>query len=278
MIGTAILDTLSTIVINVLSNCVYEEKQKVVDTVKLSALKKEIDEWIEDYCLKNDGSILLSSAFQNYVNYQNPILKIYNYITEPDVQKPLESKFLNDLVSECKESVLSSGRTFSVNDNLIVREFFAKILDKYKDFLSNNLNMADKYGMYVTGQIIKGESEGVIKEVRTVGDDIKKIYDIINQKEDIGEDKKIKIYSILCDFLWHGNIEEVCNILPLIESRNQELDTAIKMNLSMISDCQLENRYELDALEKIKCVPIKKDIIRKIILLNIENRDKNCYL
>ena len=57
MIGTAILDTLSTIVINVLSNCVYEEKQKVVDTVKLSALKKEIDEWIEDYCLKNDGSI-----------------------------------------------------------------------------------------------------------------------------------------------------------------------------------------------------------------------------
>lgn len=67
---------------------------------------------------------------------------------------------------------------------------FAKILDKYKDFLSNNLNMADKYGMYVTGQIIKGESEGVIKEVRTVGDDIKKIYDIINQKEDIGEDKK----------------------------------------------------------------------------------------
>lgn len=273
MIGTAILDTLSTIVINVLSNCVYEEKQKVVDTVKLSALKKEIDEWIEDYCLKNDGSILLSSAFQNYVNYQNPILKIYNYITEPDVQKPLESKFLNDLVSECKESVLSSGRTFSVNDNLIVREFFAKILDKYKDFLSNNLNMADKYGMYVTGQIIKGESEGVIKEVRTVGDDIKKIYDIINQKEDIGEDKKIKIYSILCDFLWHGNIEEVCNILPLIESRNQELDTAIKMNLSMISDCQLEKKYSLDALEDIECESIKKDIIRKIILLNLEDAD-----
>lgn len=104
-----------------------KKNKKVVDTVKLSALKKEIDEWIEDYCLKNDGSILLSSAFQNYVNYQNPILKIYNYITEPDVQKPLESKFLNDLVSECKESVLSSGRTFSVNDNLIVREFCENI-------------------------------------------------------------------------------------------------------------------------------------------------------
>lgn len=271
MIGTTIVNTLSTIVINVLSNCVYEGKQKAVDTVKLSTLKKEIDEWIKDYCLKNDGSILLSSAFQNYVHYQNPMLKIYNYVTEPDVQKPLESKFLNDLVNECKESVLSSGRTFLVNDNLIIREFFAKILDKYKGFLSNNLDMADKYGAYVTGQIIKSESEGVIKEVRTVGDDIKKIYDIINQKEDIGEDKKIRIYSVLCDFLWHGNIEEVCNILPLIESRNQELDTAIKMNLSMISDCQLEKKYSLDALDDIECELIKKDIIRKIILLNIEN-------
>ena len=73
MMGTAILDTLSTIVINVLSNCVYEGKQKAVDDVKLNMLKKEIDEWIDKYCLNNDGSILTSSAFQNYIHYQNPI-------------------------------------------------------------------------------------------------------------------------------------------------------------------------------------------------------------
>lgn len=273
MIDKAIKDTISTIVINVLSNWAYEGTQKAVDTIKLSTLKKEIDEWIEDYCLKNDGSILLSSAFQNYVHYQNPILKIYKYVIEPDIQKPLESIFIGDLVNDCKESVLSFGRLFSVEDNSTVRDFFMKVLNKYKEFLASNLGIAEKYGVYVTGQTIKSESEGVIKEVRTIGNDIKKIYDIINQKEDIGEDKKIRIYFVLCDFLWHGNIEEVCNILPLIESRNQELDTAIKMNLSMISDCQLENRYELDALENIKCIPVKKDIIRKIILLNIENRD-----
>lgn len=273
MIDKAIKDTISTIVINVLSNWAYEGTQKAVDTIKLSTLKKEIDEWIEDYCLKNDGSILLSSAFQNYVRYQSPIVKIYKYVIEPNIQKPLESIFISDLVNDCKESVLSSGRLFSVEDNTTVRDFFMKVLNKYKEFLASNLDIAEKYGVYVTGQTIKSESEGVIKEVRTIGDDIKKIYDIINQKEDIGEDKKIRIYSVLCDFLWHGNIEEVCNILPLIESRNQELDTAIKMNLSMISDCQLENRYALVALEDIKCEAIKKDIIRKIILLNIENSD-----
>ena len=68
MIGTTIVNTLSTIVINVLSNCVYEGKQKEVDTVKLSILKKEIDEWIEEYCLKNDGSILLSSALRWFID------------------------------------------------------------------------------------------------------------------------------------------------------------------------------------------------------------------
>ena len=79
MIGAAIGNTLSTIVINVLSSCVYEGKQKAVDTVKLNKLKIEIDEWIEDYCRENDGSILTSSAFQNYVCYQNTILKIYTF-------------------------------------------------------------------------------------------------------------------------------------------------------------------------------------------------------
>lgn len=39
MIGAAIGNTLSTIVINVLSSCVYEGKQKAVDTVKLNKLK-----------------------------------------------------------------------------------------------------------------------------------------------------------------------------------------------------------------------------------------------
>lgn len=42
MPGTAIGNTLSTIVINVLSSCVYEGKQKIVDTVKLNKLKKKL--------------------------------------------------------------------------------------------------------------------------------------------------------------------------------------------------------------------------------------------
>lgn len=274
LIGNKLVNTLSTIVINVVSNCVYEGKQKAVDPVKLNILKKEIDDWIEDYCLKNDGSILISSAFQNYVNFQNPILKIYNYVMELDIQKPLENIFIDNLISDCKESVISSGRTFSVNDNLTVRDFFMKILNKYKEFFADNLNSADTYSLYVTGQIIKSESREIVKEVKTVGDDItKKLCDILNQKENISEDKIISIYFSLCNFLWQGNIDEICNVLPLIENKNQELDIAIKMNLIMISDCQLDIRYSLEALDDIKCESIKNDIIRKIILYNLENTD-----
>lgn len=76
-------------------------------------------------------------------------------MTEPDIQKPLENIFIGNLISACKESVVSSGRTFSVEDNSTVRDFFSQVLNKYKEFLANNLNMADKYGLYVTGQIIK---------------------------------------------------------------------------------------------------------------------------
>lgn len=255
-----------------LSSCVYEGKQKAVDTVKLNKLKIEIDEWIEDYCRENDGSILTSSAFQNYVCYQNPILKIYNYVSELDIQKPLENIFIGNLINDCKESVVSSGRTFSVEDNSTVSNFFVKVLNKYKEFLSNNLDLSDKYGLYVTGQIIKSESDGIIKEVQKVEDITKKLRDMISQ-EDISEERKVNIYFSLCDFLWRGYIEEVCSILPLIKSRNQELNIAIKMNLTMISDCRFEKLYSLDVLEDIKCDSIKKDIIRKMILLNIENAD-----
>ena len=71
--------------------------------------------------------------------------------------------------------------------------FFVKVLNKYKEFLSNNLDLADKYGLYVTGQIIKSESGGIIKEVQKVEDITKKLCDMISQ-EDISEERKINIY------------------------------------------------------------------------------------
>ena len=193
-------------------------------------------------------------------------------MSELDIQKPLENIFIGNLISDCKESVVSSGRTFSIEDNSTVSNFFVKVLNKYKEFLSNNLDLSDKYGLYVTGQIIKSESDGVIKEVQKVEDITKKLCDMISQ-EDISEERKVNIYFSLCDFLWRGYIEEVCSILPLIKSRNQELNIAIKMNLTMISDCRFEKLYSLDVLGDIKCDSVKKDIIRKMILLNIENAD-----
>ena len=272
MIGKILGDTLSTIVINVISNCVYDEEQRGVDTIKLNKLEKEIDDWIKEYCRNNDGSILTSSAFQNYVRYQNPILKMYNYLNEVNVQKPSENIFIDDLIKDCQESIRSSGRTFSVEDYLAVRDFFRKVLTKYKEFMSDNLNSADKYSLHVTNQIINNQSDKIIKEVQNTLSGINEICNMIRQ-EDICEEKKIDIYFSLCDFLWRGDIEEVCRILPLIESRNKELDIAIKMNLEMISDCRFEELNSLEVLENINSDSIKKDIVRKLILLNIENTD-----
>ena len=99
--------------------------------------------------------------------------------------------------------------------------------------MSDNLNSADKYSLHVTNQIINNQSDKIIKEVQNTLSGINEIRNMIRQ-EDICEEKKIDIYFSLCDFLWRGDIEEVCRILPLIESRNKELDIAIKMNLEMI--------------------------------------------
>ena len=122
-------------------------------------------------------------------------------MSELDIQKPLENIFIGNLISDCKESVVSSGRTFSVGDNfncLVI--FFVKVFKiNIKEFLSNNLDLSDKYGLYVTGQIIKSESDGIIKEVQKVEDITKKLCDMISQ-EDISEERKVNIYFSLCDF------------------------------------------------------------------------------
>ena len=45
--------------------------------------KKELEKWIQEYADKNDGTIVTSGAFANFVRYQKPIEKILAYIYEP---------------------------------------------------------------------------------------------------------------------------------------------------------------------------------------------------
>ncbi|MED9903132.1 MAG: hypothetical protein UFG06_03015 [Lachnospiraceae bacterium] len=271
MIGPAIGSTLSSIIINVLSSDIYEKKQKVIDIVKLNAFKKDIEEWLEAYCIKNDGSILTTSVFQNYVTYQMPILKIFKYVSKPDAENLLEYEFISGLVNECCESVVSSGAKFSVNDELIVRELFTEILNKYKQFLFSTMSMSEKYALHITKQTIKGEAKGFIEEVKSSNNMTKKIYDLLNERDEICEDKKVEIYVSLCNILWQGDVEGVCGILPLVESKDRELEVALKMNLGMIADYKNKEQYSVDVLQDIKCRAIKEDIVRRIVVLCIEN-------
>ena len=48
------------------------------------------------------------------------------YFFAPAKSEPKKIEFIGNLISDCKESVLSSGRTFSVEDNSTVRDFFVK--------------------------------------------------------------------------------------------------------------------------------------------------------
>ena len=197
-----------------------------------------------------------------------------------EARNPKAKSIISEIDGEVSNIIDNSGRMeVVVSNDLETRSYLTPYGAKLRVNVGDEVRIGDKItkGSIDPKELLNvADTEAVekyiIKEVQKVEDITKKLCDMLSQ-EDISENRTINIYFSLCNFLWQGHIEEVCSILHLIKNRNQELDIAIKMNLTMISDCQFEKIYSLEALEDIKCESIKKDIIRKLILLNIENTD-----
>ena len=78
--GGKTMNDLKSIIINIISGFMADACVSFLEKRRFKKYKTELEKWVQEYIDMNDGTIVASGAFANFVRYQKPIEKILAYI------------------------------------------------------------------------------------------------------------------------------------------------------------------------------------------------------
>ena len=277
-----IITTITSIIINVISNDVDFGKTKIIERLSFKRFCRKMHKWVREYVQENDGTILTTSAFMNYYTYQKPVEKILNYLYDPSYTVS-EHEYVEQLINECKESVVSNASRYVTEDYFVLKKFFEEILRRYKEFLYEKLSDDTRVLLFSHRQMeanlgnkIDKVNTSVISTVKEEKEDlICKIQAMLPGDYKITDTKLIDdIYTIINAKLWSGNIDEVRKLLPIIDGRSFDLELGIKCSLNIMSNEEMPSVNPWFDVSRIKITSIRDDIIRKMVLFNLDQEQK----
>lgn len=270
-----LIATICSMLVNVLSSAVYDTGKRALKVQQEKQFQENFQLWLEKFFSNHIEPVFETSAFYNYVEYQKPFQEITRYLLSTDDLAILEETFLKQLVSDCKDSIIQAGRKCSIPEESIIYELFQGVLRFCKDALREKVSDGDVLILHqqqqsdARAEIYHQDMVSQVKDLST------QVENLLAQQGKITDATTIeKAYILLSDAIWDGRLEEVRGFLPLLAGKNDDLESSIKIMLSVLSNDKLSIANPLEACSKIKSSAIRDDIFRLLILDNYEEPEK----
>lgn len=91
--------------------------------------------------------------------------------------------------------------------------------------------------------------------------------ELLAKQEKITDDETIeKAYFLLSDAIWDGQLIAVQGFLPLLNGKNDDLENAVRIKLSMLSNDRLSVKDPLESCSNISNLLLRDDVFRLLIL------------
>lgn len=266
----AIVETISSIIINIISNDLDSIKRNFILSLKVKLHNKKMKKWIDEFIKQNDETFLTSSTFERYLKYQKPIEKIHDYTFELDTNIINEDTFISECVQECKDYFYQNNKQFVAQDEMLLKEFYKQVLCRFNKFIDKQLTIVQKRIINESNRK-SNEILSNVKENNNTINDIKKLLELKNTITNT--DVLHNIYDYISNEIWNGELEKVFCLLPLLEGKNSDLENAIKIKLSLLSIYKCLCQDVITTFSDIKDSYIQKDIARLLILHYFDDAD-----
>ena len=133
LVKDTIVTAISDIVIGLITESVSDGKMTIKENIKFWSFKKKIKKWLREFIKKNDGTILTSGKFEDFLKYYKPIEKIYEHLLQSNGDITTKEELINGLVGQLKVFFNDDEREINVIDESVVRELLVKIYTEYEE-------------------------------------------------------------------------------------------------------------------------------------------------
>ena len=143
LVKDTIVTAISDIVIGLITESVSDGKMTIKENIKFWSFKKKIKKWLREFIKKNDGTILTSGKFEDFLKYYKPIEKIYEHLLQSNGDITTKEELINGLVGQLKVFFNDDEREINVIDESVVRELLVKIYTEYEEYLTSGLSVSE---------------------------------------------------------------------------------------------------------------------------------------
>lgn len=247
----------SDIVLNVVENQLQEGLSAVSRQKLLKNLKDEVADKIETLICGNDGSILTSQAFGEYLKYDGPVEKIFSSFCESKSEICGVFELTEKLSSECAIRISEKGINIPETEKDLITKFFGIIVE----MVYKKIRESSTWGDRATQVQLQDVNYSLAKTFATIED----IQKILKEQHTLSIDQEKRIFEILFKFLCKGKFLEIRELLPLLEEKSTSIKIALTELIELLTK---DNVHEDNIAEHIMQIPnteIRETTIRFII-------------
>ena len=267
-VPSIIVSNISNILINVVSTDISGSKVNLIEKFRLYRFGREVKKWLEKFSLENDGTILTTGHFITYLRYHKPVEKIHDYILNCGSSLEGENEYIGGLVKDTKDILRNENINLSITDEIVIKELYEKIYSQIKKYYKKNLSSNQKY---LYSSVLHKNSE----EHKSIKDDISEIRQLLEKTDTITDPEiMMEVYKTLNRDIMAGKLEDIHNLLPLLKGKNGDINNAVRIELSIMSEYMCVENEMIDSFVKISNNDISNNVARVLILYWIENRTK----
>jgi hypothetical protein len=176
------------IFVNILSDKLYDKIKGWIDKKSISEFIETLKQMTLEFELKNDGAVIVSSQFANYMKYYNVLLKVMEHVLQPYISQVPKLTFLGDMTENIITYCVGNGYKLQASDKGLINDFVEMIYTTVEDFAKDKINSEDRYLIYTVIQTkgsielqlqeMEGRFSGRLKEIKNELQDIRKdLYD-----------------------------------------------------------------------------------------------------
>lgn len=156
LLGTTVKESLGSITINLLSDFLSVKISDKKMRKAVCRFRKELYLWVVQFQKKNDGTIVTTGAFLNYLENYRVIDRIYEYAFSTETELLKEDEFLQDLKTRSVAYVREQNGLVNATDGAILEEFYDQLLRKVQKFIRSTSGLKYQEVLYQINQIRLG--------------------------------------------------------------------------------------------------------------------------
>lgn len=268
-----------TIILNVLSNEIFQEKGNCFRRLKIRRYKRSLIKQVREYINSHDGTILTTGAFERFLQYSKPIEKIFGHVT--NAQDALSKDgFIKEQI-DIFTTQNYHDHQIPLQDKTEVYSFFDFCYNSINHFCSSLL-LSEEQKLIISQLVEKiallkedsdQKAESIISSTRRLESGLEELKQLITENNQITNSATILgAYNAIVTSLSNGNSESVVSLLPLLKGKNSDLELCADYLIGLLSDCPSSTSFE-DVQLKVNDEFLYEDIVKRSLYLALIEKD-----